>query len=120
MLLGYNDLVTLDGDLFAFTTKLEWISIQSNDLQHIGYDLFSNLNDLTDDWLIDNPCIKAIAGNRREVLELNNQMPLICPPIETTTTSSTSTTPSTTEDARLKDIIVYRFFMVGRKIVRES
>lgn len=102
--LGHNNLVTLDGDLFEFTPSLEEIWFDSNFPQHVGHDLFSNLDLLREAFFRSNPCIDRFAVTRQEVLNLNIELPISCPPAETTTIidpTSTSTTPdgTTTEQA---------------------
>lgn len=87
-----NKLVTLDGDLFQYTRKLQVVWIQINSLQHVGHDLLTGLNDLTMAYFHSNPCINIYATTREAVQQLNLQLPISCPPLETTTTVLTTIT----------------------------
>lgn len=98
--LSHNNLVTLDSDLFAYTSKLENIDFDSNSLQHIGRNLLTGVDKLTHADFSINPCIKRTAINRQQVLLLSAQLPISCPPAATTTaipvTTKSTTAPATT------------------------
>lgn len=96
-----NKLITIESDLFEFTPHLQWISFYNNLIQHVGYDLLSNLTDLQTISFETNPCINEYAVGSPAIMELNQRLPLLCPPIEATsatpqTTTSTSTSTTTT------------------------
>lgn len=99
LFLGGNNLVSLDGDLFAFTRRLQLIAIQANSLQHIGHNLLTNLNLLHRVNLLDNPCISQQAFNRPQVLQLMTQLPISCPPVPPSPPIMTTTIPSSTTDS---------------------
>lgn len=78
--LNYNQLVSLDGNLFQHTRKLRTIDFGSNQLQHIGHDLLAGLTDLTVAYFYGNPCINLSAYGSPQVEELNLELPIQCPP----------------------------------------
>lgn len=94
--LSYNNIVTLDGDLFSLNPKLRWISITGNQIEHIGHGLVTFLNDLTAIFLDSNVCINQSARNRNEVLQLGGQLSDLCPPLEGSTATPTTSTKITT------------------------
>lgn len=73
-----NALETLDGDLFKYTPKLKWIYFSSNLIQHVGYDLMTDLIDLQNAIFLKNPCINVTANGFLEIQELNMQLPRKC------------------------------------------
>lgn len=77
-------IVTLDGDLFKYTRKLQMVHFPGNKLEHVGHDLLTGLTDLTDVWIENNPCIDVIANTPEKIQELNLQLPIKCPPLATT------------------------------------
>lgn len=91
-----NELTTIDGDLFKYTPHLRYASFELNRIQHIGYDLVSNLNNLTELWLTGNVCIDLHASNRDVVLLLASRLSVLCPPLDDTTTGATTTSDATT------------------------
>lgn len=86
-----NNLDTLDGNLFEYSEKLQVIDFSDNPLQHVGYDLFATLGWLERANFTLCDCIDYDALNREEVLQLNDMIPVKCPPLETTTYTTTST-----------------------------
>lgn len=60
---SFNELVTLDGDLFKNTRKLQVIYFSGNKLKHIGHghNLLTELYDLRNASFSSNPCINATA-----------------------------------------------------------
>lgn len=89
-----NDLLSLDGDLFIFNPLLKVLSFTENRIRNIGYDLLTSLNDLEYLSLSNNFCINQRAETRAAVIELIAQLPILCPPLDATT--SVSTTASST------------------------
>jgi hypothetical protein len=84
LFLGGNNLVTLESDLFQYTLKLRRIYLFSNQLQHVGSNLLTNLNDLTFTYFHDNPCINDYAFTYETVQQLNLKLPISCPPLAST------------------------------------
>lgn len=95
-----NKLVTLDGDVFQNTRKLQRIYLQSNLLEHVGYDLLTGRTDLTYADFSSNPCIDVVATSSLQIQELSRQLLIQCPPTVTTTIAPPTTTepPTTTTD----------------------
>lgn len=80
---GSNKIVSLDGNLFQYTRKLQEINFSRNKLEHVGHDL---LKGLTATVLFgSNPCISARAYSIEEIQELNLLLPIRCPPLATHT-----------------------------------
>lgn len=79
MIIRFNDLPSIDGDLLKYNTKLRFVSFMGNRVQHIGRDLVANLKDL--EWLefLLNTCIHRQATTRSEVISLSALLPVLCP-----------------------------------------
>lgn len=82
----HNNLISIDGDLFQHNPLLRWINFSRNQIQHVGLNLFRDLNDLRELYFFNNPCASATARNREDVLSLIDELPILCPPLPTTTT----------------------------------
>lgn len=95
--LSSNKLVTLDGDLFRFTPKLQEISFYNNSLQHVGHGLLTGLSNLKVVDFQVNPCIHIEAKTPYDIRQLNLQLPIRCPPSNSTPDPSTTTISSTSE-----------------------
>lgn len=94
---GDNQLVTLEGDLFQYTRKLKGIYFYVNSLAHIGHGLLTGLNNLTEAIFTANPCINAFAITPEQIQALNLQLPISCPPLNSTvTTTQPGTAPTVT------------------------
>jgi hypothetical protein len=92
-----NKLTTIDGNLFENNPNLVYIDFDENQIQHVGYDLLTGLNDLKEIDFRNNPCINKRARNQTEIQELNRQLPLSCSSLVTDSTTTTArTTPMTT------------------------
>lgn len=94
--LGDNKLVTLDGNLFQHTRKLQTIYLDTNSLMHVGHDLLTGMTDLTFAYFQGNPCIDAEANTKQQIQDLNLQLPIQCPPSTNSTDPPTTTHPATT------------------------
>ena len=57
----YNNLESLDDDLFEFNQKLKYLNFNSNKLKYVGENLMSNLTDLKSCEFHNNPYINVIA-----------------------------------------------------------
>lgn len=94
---GDNQLVTLPGDLFQYTRKLKGIYFYINLLAHVGHGLFTGLSNLTEAVFTANPCINAFAVTPEQIQALNLQLPISCPPLNSTeTTTQPGTAPTVT------------------------
>lgn len=92
-----NKIVSLDGNLFQFTPRLLYIDFEGNFLYHVGIGIFSGLNYLQTVNFKANPCINLLADAPHEIQQLNQQLPIKCPPLSVkTSTSSPLPTPVTT------------------------
>lgn len=78
--LSFNKLVSLDGDLFQHTRKLERIDFNNNLIKHVGRDLLTGLTNLTVAFFFSNPCINAGTDTLKGVQALKLLLPQLCPP----------------------------------------
>lgn len=86
-----NSITSLDGDLFSHNPRMQYFSIVSNRIEHIGHDMVTSLNELNFLNLAGNNCINKIAETRAAVEELAPQLSVLCPPLDVTTTAATTT-----------------------------
>jgi hypothetical protein len=96
-----NKLVTIDGDLFKYTPKLQWIVFANNLIEHVGENLLTDLKDLVHVHFGNNVCIAFMANTPEALVELKQMLPVKCPPAPLTTTTilpdtSTQVVPDTT------------------------
>lgn len=91
-----NRLISIDGDLFKHNPHLEYVSFADNQIQHIGHDLVTNLNNLTNLYFTSNVCIDRWASTRNAVLSLAPELSILCPQLDVTTTTTTTTTTTAT------------------------
>lgn len=96
LVLSWNRLISLDADLFSFNPLLQRIDIAYNQIQHIGHDLVTNLDNLRHLGFTGNTCIDRSALSRAAVLELAPQLSVLCPPLDDTTTVATTIPVTTT------------------------
>lgn len=82
--LQLNPIVILDAALFQGTQRLQWISFSDNLLENIGYDLLTDLSELTSAFFSRNPCINFRATTPDEIQLLALQLSVVCPPLVTT------------------------------------
>lgn len=75
-----SKLVTIDGDLFQHTPHIQLIFFTYNRIEHVGHDLLTGLDKLSEVYFESNPCISASAQTKESIDELNAQLPLSCPP----------------------------------------
>jgi hypothetical protein len=76
----YNKLTSLDGNLFVNNPKLIFISLDGNQIKHVGHDLLTDLNNLNLVFLFNNPCVNQEAITHEAIQSINRQLPKICPP----------------------------------------
>lgn len=85
----------IDGDLFHHTRKLKIINFSAPELQSVGSNLLTGLNDLVYVWFFDSGCMGNFGANTPQMFqELKKKLQLQCPPLEPPT--SPLTTPRTT------------------------
>lgn len=75
-------ITSLDADLFKHTPDLQWLGFFRNKIEHIGVNLLGNLTGLQHIHLGENPCIDTYANHPDTIIELNQQLPILCPPYE--------------------------------------
>lgn len=92
IVLNSNKIVSLDSNLFQYTRSLRAVFFPRNLLQHVGHDLFTDLDDLSYAHFQNNTCVDFIAWDRAEVQEWNLKLPVSCPQLETTTLEPVTTT----------------------------
>lgn len=73
-------LVSLDGNLFQNNLNLQVVSIFANKIEHIGPNLLGGLSQLKDVSFTSNVCINNYAYSMEAIKELNEQLPILCPP----------------------------------------
>jgi hypothetical protein len=88
----YNDVVSIEGDLFKHNPKLWRLSFDYNKLESVGHNLIRDLRWLQYANFRSNPCIDSTATSPSDIHDLNLQLPIRCPPIPTTTTEVSDTT----------------------------
>ena len=92
---GVTELTTIDGDAFKHTPKLYYIDFDGCGVQHVGHDLVTHLDDLGIMKFGFNPCVDREAFNRDEILKLNAELPILCPPVDPSTRPTTEAPPTT-------------------------
>lgn len=73
-----NKLTSLDDDLFAFNSKIEYINLSHNQIQSVGLTTFEPLTGLKELGLIDNVCIDEAAGDIENVEALKLKLKTKC------------------------------------------
>lgn len=88
-----SPLTSLDGDLFKYNPNMRYIYLYQNQIQHVGLDLVKNLNNLQALYMHGNPCTHedTYTFDRKGTLKLNDELPLMCPPLGLTTTTKVLT-----------------------------
>lgn len=74
-----NPIVSLDGDLFKHNTFMRYIYFGESLLQHVGFNLLGDLNNLRNVYFISNPCVNDSASWTEEIADLNQRLPILCP-----------------------------------------
>lgn len=75
----YNQLETLESDLFVNNQNIQQIEFSNENLQHVGEDLFSNLSNLQSAKFQHCNCVNEIAESQQEISNLNFRLSLMCP-----------------------------------------
>jgi hypothetical protein len=89
----HSKLLSIDGDLFQNTPNLRVVGIAYNPLlQHVGFNLLTDLSRLQIGNFYENGCINMYAGTSDQIQELKRVLPIQCTPLpcESTTTSTTA------------------------------
>lgn len=81
LFMNQNRLISLDGRLLAQKPMLQWISFGYNLLEHVGHNFLSVLIDLHMVDFSNNPCIDKFVYLPEDIIELNRQLPIHCPPM---------------------------------------
>lgn len=89
---------SLDGDLFNYSQRLRMVFFSNNQLEHVGHNLLQGMPQLTQAHFNSNPCIDSAAVTPAEIEELNIRLPIVCPPLGTTTDQSTTEELSSTSE----------------------
>jgi len=76
----WNQLETLDGDLFIYNPSLRWFIFESNKLTNIGPNILSNLPNLTNAYFQSNLCINSYATSTSGIEDLKRSLAHQCPP----------------------------------------
>lgn len=92
-----NNLTSLDGDLFSFTPLMKYIDLRYNQIQHIGQDLVTSLNNLECLALQGNVCIDLNFLPHENIATYAPPQLALCSSLDSTTTTVTTTTATTTE-----------------------
>lgn len=75
----YNDIVTLESDVFKYNPKLQWIYFHKSNIQHVGEGLLDGLDELTFVNFERNPCINTYGRTPEQIKQLNKNLPIKCP-----------------------------------------
>lgn len=79
--LSRQKIIILDGDLFKYTLKLEYINLSENAIQHIGKDFLKSLTKLTVFDFFSNTCYSYVAYNSTQLEMLKAGLEKNCPAI---------------------------------------
>ena len=85
-----NRLVSLDGNLFSNTRRLQFIGFAENLIENSGNDLLTGLNQLITVIFLSNTCINRQATTPQQIAEMRSILPALCPPFSATTISTTT------------------------------
>lgn len=85
---GGNKLVSLEGDLFKHTPKLEFIYFELSWIAHVGFGLLDSLSNLKYAHFGNNRCIDAFAEHSAQIQELKIKLQNQCPPLDAATFST--------------------------------
>lgn len=90
LLIRDSKIISIPADLFDHNEQLQYIYFSSNSLlAHVGENLLGNLDGLKQVSFTRNKCINSVANSTDSIQVLNLELPIKCPPLETTTTTST-------------------------------
>lgn len=92
-----NQIISIDSDLFKHNPDLQYIDFDANWLQNVGFNLLGELRNLRLVEFNQNPCISTFASTPMAIYDLNIQLSISCPPLDTTTTELITQRPTTTQ-----------------------
>jgi hypothetical protein len=75
-----NLLETLDGELFTYNPKLQWVDFEKNKITNVGPNLLRSLRSLTNVHFNSNVCIDQQAKSPSAILDLIRNLAIKCPP----------------------------------------
>lgn len=91
------NLFSIEGNVFQHNTKLQYIALDYNRIQHIGTGFLNGLTQLTSFYFHSNLCLNAYATNADVVEIVRLKIAAYCPPYdpstETTTLATTTVEP---------------------------
>ena len=76
----FNELETLDGDLFTHNPNIRYVDFSSNKLTNVGPKIFEPLKQLSSAFILENPCMDQSATNTAEVAIIARDLNFRCPP----------------------------------------
>lgn len=85
-----NELESLNGDLLSHNSKFKWIDFRNNSISQIGPNFLKSLKDLDAIFFSGNVSIDRDAESSKTIKELIEQLPVLCPVVEQTTTTQSS------------------------------
>lgn len=95
-----NRLTTLDADLFARNSNLEYLYFGSNSIEQVGKNILSPLKNLKKANFDDNPCIRFVAETSNEFPQLQRLLEKDCPMKDSVTVTAATEiiqTPDSTQ-----------------------
>lgn len=66
----YNRLQVIENDLFKYSPSMIQISIDVNQIKHVGHNVFDHLRDLRSIWFGRNTCLSQDVDNNRTAVEI--------------------------------------------------
>lgn len=78
----YNMIKQLDGNLFKFNKKLQWIDFSSNAIQIIGKNFFDGLTELTQMMFYMNPCVGMMMMPSMNIENNKADLLWMCSPVK--------------------------------------
>jgi len=91
------NLFSIDGDVFQHNTNLNYIALDFNRIEHIGFGFLDGLTQLTSFYFHSNICLNAYATNSDVIEIVRMKIAAYCPPYEgewpTTTVATTTVEP---------------------------
>lgn len=85
--ISQNKLVSINGDLFAHTPRIQRLQFEENQIEHVGSGLLDDLEKLEYANFEGNPCISTLAQTPEGIVELKLQLSTKCPPLNETITN---------------------------------
>lgn len=76
-----NMLTSLESDLFKFSPGLEWVSFGGNQLDTVGRNLATGLNNLQFFHFRSSKCVDREANTTDLIAALNADLPILCPAV---------------------------------------